>query len=156
MEVVVRYSIAMTVDASRWRAFFIRRMNTRMFWLSARHPDLLLEEVGRPEEELALDVDDRDLRGGAAAPGRQLGQVAALVDGVFDQGRGAGLPQEKGERDPDADVDGRVERRKRHEPSVTTKTTRSDGVDRHAIRIWCQLIILNPMRIRWAASAATG
>src|ERR1700690_455158 len=46
--------------------------------------------------------------------------------------------------------------RKRHEPSVTTKTTRSDGVDRQAMRIWCQLIILKPTRIRWAASAATG
>src|SRR5580658_8075244 len=46
--------------------------------------------------------------------------------------------------------------RKRHEPSVTTKTTRSDGVERHAMRIWCQLIILMPTRIRCAASAATG
>src|ERR1700690_2037599 len=46
--------------------------------------------------------------------------------------------------------------RNRQEPRVTTNTTRSDGVERHDIRIWCQLIIFVPTRMRWAASAATG
>ena len=71
--------------------------------------DLFLEEVRRPEEEFPFDVDFVDFGVGALRRVVQLGKVSALVDRILDEHRGARLGQEKGERDADAHVDGRVQ-----------------------------------------------
>ena len=70
--------------------------------------DLVLEDVGGAEEEVALDVDDRD--GVAGLRGGLLGEFAALVEVVLDELGAADLLEEQDDRDADPDVDRLVER----------------------------------------------
>src|ERR1019366_4385536 len=66
-------------------------------------------QIGRAEEQLALDVDDRDLRMDALGGIGKLGETALLRDGILGQGGGAGLLQEESEGDADADINGGIE-----------------------------------------------
>ncbi len=72
----------------------------------AQAPHLFLEQVGGAEEQLALDVDDRDLRIGPLGGVGHLAELAALVEGVLDERGSAGFLQEEYQGGADADVDG--------------------------------------------------
>ena len=99
----------MTVDASRCRAFFIRRMKTRMFWLSARLRICCWKRSAAPKNSSPSTWMIEICGWWRWAGSLQLDKVAALVERVFDEGGVARLLQEKGEGNPDADIDGSVE-----------------------------------------------
>src|SRR5208282_4201881 len=83
--------------------------------------DLLLKEVGRAEEKLALHMYDRDLGVGALGRVAKLRKVSAFIDCVLDKGWRARRLEEERERDSDSDVNGGVEPQEK---------TRSQGHDK--------------------------
>ena len=70
---------------------------------------LVAEEVGRPEEEVALHMDDGDLRHGALALGRHLGELSLLGELVLDQLRPGRLAKEEQNGEAHPGIDGGVQ-----------------------------------------------